>query len=58
MKLPSGFMAQICIRDSHKAEGAHTGLVAIAGGKEETVAFFEVIVDFLNFAHEKVLLSW
>ncbi len=46
---------QLILEDHHKAEGAHAGLIAITAGKEETVAFFEVIVDFLNFAHEKVL---
>ena len=49
---------QLILEDHYKAEGAHAGLIAITAGKEETVAFLEVIVDFLNFAHGKVLLNW
>ena len=49
---------QLILVDHHKAERTHAGLVAIAAGKEKAIAFFEIIVDFLNFAHEKVLLNW
>ena len=47
---------QLILKNHHKAEGAHAGLIAIAACKEKAVAFFEIIIDFLNFAHSKFLL--
>ena len=47
---------QFVFKDHGKAEGADTGLIAIAAGKEKAVALFEIIVDLLDLAHVEFLL--